>query len=65
MNEISNTTTLKELALIVCSRLKDDGIDAVLTGDAVVSIYTQNQYKSFDLDFVSHAPVPYIVDTFL
>lgn len=63
MNEISSLTTLKELALIVCSRLREDGIDAVLTGGGVVSIYTGNQYKSFDLDFISHAPVSDISDS--
>jgi len=63
MNEISSITTLKDLALIVCLNLKLDGIDAVLTGGAVVSIYTENQYKSFDLDFISHAPASEISDS--
>ncbi len=57
MSEISITTSLKDLALIVCSRLKEDRIDAVLTGGAVVSIYTENLYESFDLDFISHSPI--------
>ena len=41
--------------MIVCKALKDEGIDAVLTGGAVVSIYTENRYMSYDLDFISHA----------
>jgi hypothetical protein len=57
MSTISEQTTLKELALLVGSCLKEDGIDAVLTGGAVVSIYTENQYQSFDLDFISHSSV--------
>ncbi len=56
MNDISNTTPLKDLASLVCFQLKEDGIDAVLTGGAVVSIYTENLYESFDLDFISHSP---------
>lgn len=57
MNKISKRTPLKELALIVCSRLKEDGIDAVLPGGAVVSLYTENLYESYDLDFISHSPI--------
>ena len=41
--------------MIVCGTLKDAGIDAVLTGGAVVSIYSENSYMSYDLDFISHA----------
>ena len=40
--------------MIVCKALKDAGIDAVLTGGAVVSIYTNNRYISLDLDFITH-----------
>ena len=65
MNEISGTTTLKELALIVGLRLKVAGIDAVLTGGAVVSIYTENPFESFDLDFISHSPISDISDALL
>lgn len=65
MNEISNSTTIKNLALIVCLQLKEDGIDSVLTGGAVVSLYTENLYKSFDLDFISHSPISEITDSLL
>jgi hypothetical protein len=65
MSEIAKTTTLKALALIVCSQLNEDGIDAVLTGGAVVSIYTENRYESFDLDFISHSPISAISDSLL
>ena len=57
MKRITNETTLKELALIVCGTLKKSGIEAVLTGGAVVSIYTENRYRSNDLDFISSAPM--------
>ena len=63
MNGISKTTPLRDLALIVCSRLKEDGIDAVLTGGAVVSLYTENQYESFDLDFISFSSISEISES--
>jgi len=50
---ITLETSLKELAVIVCNHLQRHGIEAVLTGGAVVSIYTGSAYKSFDLDFIS------------
>ena len=54
MNVIGPESTLEDVAMIVCKALKDSGIDAVLTGGAVVSIYTENQYMSYDLDFISN-----------
>jgi len=41
--------------MIVCTCLKQDQIDAVLTGGAVVSIYSENKYQSDDLDFITFA----------
>jgi hypothetical protein len=46
---------IKELAAHVCGGLNKEGIDAVLVGGACVSIYTQNEYESSDLDFVAEA----------
>lgn len=46
---------LKELAGLVSSTLKKHGVEAVLTGGACVTIYSQNKYQSLDLDFVSSA----------
>lgn len=43
-----------EFAGVVCSTLERAGIDAVLVGGTCVSIYTNNRYRSFDLDLVSH-----------
>jgi len=42
----------KELWEFVAVHLKRYGIDTVLVGGAVVSIYTDGAYKSGDLDFV-------------
>ncbi len=49
---ISRATTIDELGAIVCEALKEAGIEAVLTGGAVVTIYSKNEYQSYDLDFV-------------
>ena len=51
--KINKSTTLKDLALYVSSELTKKNISCVLTGGAVVSIYTENKYQSYDLDFVS------------
>jgi hypothetical protein len=55
MERISATTTIEELAALVCTTLEAAGISAVLSGGAVVSIYTNNEYESNDLDFISPA----------
>jgi len=55
MTKITTKTTIAELGALVCEALKKTGIDVFLSGGAVVSIYTQNRYESFDLDFVSLA----------
>ena len=48
--------SLGELAAFVCTQLKNHGIKAALSGEACVSIYTDNRYQSFDLDFVESVP---------
>lgn len=53
MTKITSKTTIEEMGAIVCQALLDEGIEAFLSGDAVVSIYTKNKYESFDLDFVT------------
>lgn len=44
--------TIGEVAAHVATHLHQHGIDAVLTGGSCVSIYTDNRYLSFDLDFI-------------
>jgi hypothetical protein len=46
---------IKELAALVSEKLRRGGVDSILVGGACVSIYTENKYLSFDLDFVTHA----------
>jgi hypothetical protein len=48
---------IKELAALISEKLRGEGIDSILVGGACVSIYTNNKYQSFDLDFVSHAAI--------
>lgn len=44
--------SIEELWKYVASELSSKGVDVVLVGGAVVSIYTEGAYKSGDLDFV-------------
>lgn len=46
------TCSEEELWKFVGAHLAEHGIDAVLVGGAVVSIYSKGAYKSGDLDFV-------------
>lgn len=55
MKKIDKKTPAKELAAIVSSNLKKHGIEAVLTGGACVTIFSMNEYQSYDLDYVSYA----------
>jgi hypothetical protein len=50
--EIHSDSTLAEVATLVCSRLDGEGIPVVLSGGAAVSIYSENEYESYDLDFI-------------
>lgn len=47
---------IKDAAAAVSAHLNSKGIEASLVGGACVSIYSDNAYESFDLDFVSHEP---------
>jgi len=51
--KISKNTSLKKLAILVCDHLKKNGIEAVLSGGAVVTIYSKQLYQSYDLDFIT------------
>lgn len=47
-----NNCTEEQLWRYVATHLKIKGIDTILVGGAVVSIYSEGAYKSGDLDFV-------------
>ncbi len=42
-----------ELAALICRTLEGHGIRAVLTGGSCVSVWSNNEYASNDLDFVT------------
>jgi len=44
--------SIRDLAIFISDYLSKNGIETVLSGGACVSIYTQNKYLSYDLDFV-------------
>ena len=44
--------SIRDLAIFLCDHLANQGIDTVLSGGACVSIYTKNEFLSYDLDFV-------------
>ncbi|TAN43601.1 MAG: hypothetical protein EPN22_09835 [Nitrospirae bacterium] len=46
---------IKDIAALICCKLTERGIDALIVGGACVSIYTKNKYLSGDIDFISHA----------
>jgi hypothetical protein len=50
---ITSKTSLSELAAIVSTALTKAGLEAVLSGGSVVTIYSNNEYQSHDLDFVT------------
>jgi len=45
---------IKDLAGLISDTLRKDGIDTVLVGGACVSIYSQNRYMSYDLDYITY-----------
>lgn len=48
-----NDLALEELGGLVCDVLKARDIDAVLSGGSCVSVWTENQYVSNDLDMIT------------
>ncbi len=52
MSVISRDLSREEVAAAVCEALARADIPVVLSGGSVVSIYTDNEYESYDLDFV-------------
>lgn len=45
---------IKDMACFVFETLKLNGVRAILVGGACVSIYSNNLYQSYDLDFASY-----------
>lgn len=49
---------LGELAAYICTQLRMNGIPCVLSGGACVTIYSENRYQSYDLDFIEQEYTP-------
>lgn len=44
--------SIEDFAIVISDYLTKNGIEAILSGGACVTIYTKNKYMSYDLDFV-------------
>lgn len=55
MADITRESSLLEVATIVSEALSQAGIIATLSGGGAVAIYSDNEYQSHDLDFVTAA----------
>ena len=55
MGEITRDTSLEQLAALVSQALEQAGITATLSGGGAVTLYSENEYQSLDLDFVTRA----------
>lgn len=62
MVKVTRDTTLEELATLVSEALENAGISAVLSGGGAVSLYSDNEYESVDLDFVTSARLGVIAE---
>lgn len=50
---ISKDTSMEEIAALVCEALERAGIEVVLSGGGAVTLYSENEYMSTDLDFIT------------
>ncbi len=57
MGAINADTSPEQLAAIVSQALERAGIKATLYGGGAVVLYSHNEYESYDLDFITSAPV--------
>jgi predicted nucleotidyltransferase len=46
------TISLEHLAGFISDELRKRGVETILVGGACVTIYSNNQYQSYDLDFI-------------
>lgn len=49
-----STITFKELAGFISEELRKRGIDTILVGGACATIYSENRYQSYDLDYITY-----------
>ena len=49
-----STISLRDLAGYVSEELRNRGIETILVGGACVTIYSENRYQSYDLDYITY-----------
>ena len=52
---------IKKLAAIISAHLQMNGIEVILVGGACVSLYSDNQYISYDIDLITDSPIRKII----
>ncbi len=52
---------IKKLAAIISAHLQKNGIEVVLVGGACVSLYSDNQYMSYDIDLITESSIRKII----
>ena len=50
--KITRTSSLRDVAFVVCTALHNGGIEAVLTGGSAATVYAPHACQSHDLDFI-------------
>jgi len=53
-NPLDNLKTLEDTASYICTKLKENGIDVVLSGGSCMEIYTHKNFSSYDIDFIAN-----------
>ena len=54
MNNDFKNISLENLAGLLSSELNKENIEIILVGGACVTIYSNNKYQSYDLDFITY-----------
>ncbi len=49
-----STISLRDLAGFISEELRKMGIDTILVGGACATIYSENRYQSYDLDYITY-----------
>ncbi len=59
------TISLKDFAGFISEELRKKNINTVLVGGACVTIYSENRYQSYDLDFVTYEDIKLVRKTLI
>lgn len=53
-NPLDTLNTLEDTAAFICTKLKENGIDVVLSGGSCMEIYTHKNFSSYDIDLIAN-----------